>query len=247
MQDDLVVAEGAQLSEVGRFVDTFVAPSKTFTDILRSSSWWLPFVFMVLVGIVFTTAIDKKVGFDQIAQKQIEKNKFAADRINSLPPAERAEQYRKAAERTKIGTYCYSVIVLIFAAVISLLWWGTVNFAFGATTKYSQILAIWMYAALPKTIMALLAAVLLYAGVGTDNFDVQNPLGTNLGYYMSDAGAGLRTALSFFDLFGLWSLALAVLGVAIVARKTKMQAALVVVGWWLLGLLLSVGGAALTS
>ena len=32
------------LSQAERVVDTFIAPSKTFTDILRSSSWWLPWL-----------------------------------------------------------------------------------------------------------------------------------------------------------------------------------------------------------
>ena len=76
---------------------------------------------------------------------------------------------------------------------------------------------------------------------------MQNPLGTNPGYYMSDAGAGLRAALSFLDLFGLWSIFLAIIGIAIVARKSKGQAAIVVLSWWILGLLLTAGGAALTS
>jgi hypothetical protein len=248
MPEELVAAEGvAPLSQGARFVDTFVAPSKTFMDIRRSASWWVPFVFMILTGIVFTTAVDKKVGFDQIAQQQIEKNKFAADQINALPADQRAVQYHKAAQRTKVISYCFPVLILIFAAIISLLWWGTVNFAFGAKTKYSQIFAIWMYAALPKALMSLVVTIVLFAGVSTDNFDMQNPLGTNPGYYMADAGAGLKAALSFIDLFGLWSIVLAIIGISIVARKSKGQAAIVVLSWWVLGLLLSAGAAALTS
>ena len=42
-------AAGPGLSQMERVVDTFVAPKKTFTDILRSTSWWLPFLLMVLV------------------------------------------------------------------------------------------------------------------------------------------------------------------------------------------------------
>ncbi len=246
MQEEVAVA-GTGLSQGERLIDTLVAPSKTFTDILRSTSWWLPFVFMVLVGFIFSAAIDKKVGFDQIAQQQIEKNHFAADRINALPPDQRAAQYHAAAGRTRVTTYAYSIIILIFAAIVSLLWWATLNFGFVATTKYSQVFAVWMYAALPKSIMALLAAVLLFAGVGIDNFDIQNPLGTNPGYYIADSSAGLKAAMGFIDVFALWSLALAVIGTAIIARKKPSQTAIVVVGWWLFALLLSAGAAAAFS
>ena len=68
-----------------RVVDTFVAPSKTFMDIRRSASWWVPFMFIILAGMVFATAIDKKVGFDQIAQKQNRKE-LNLPLTRSIPP-----------------------------------------------------------------------------------------------------------------------------------------------------------------
>ena len=244
---DAVVPPVTGLSEGERLIDTFVSPGKTFTDIRRSASWWLPFVIMVLCGFLFTYAVDKKVGFDAIAQHQIEKNKFAADRINGLPPEQRAAQYQAAAKRTRMFTYMAPVFILVFALIVSLLWWLTTNFALGANTRFSQIFAIWMYSALPKVVMSLLAAVLLFAGVGVDTFDIQNPVGTNLGYYLSDASPALKAAGSFLDVFGLWSMALAVIGISIVANKTKGQAAVVVFGWWAIGLIISVAGAALMS
>ncbi len=63
MSDGAVVGgQGAGLSEVERVVDTFVAPSKTFTDILRSTSWWLPFLLLVVVSFGTTVVVEKQVG-----------------------------------------------------------------------------------------------------------------------------------------------------------------------------------------
>jgi hypothetical protein len=45
------------LTPVQRVVDSFVAPSKTFADILRNSSWWLPYLLSALIGLVFAYAI----------------------------------------------------------------------------------------------------------------------------------------------------------------------------------------------
>lgn len=40
MNDEVVVADGPRgLGEMERVVDTFVAPTATFKDILRSASW----------------------------------------------------------------------------------------------------------------------------------------------------------------------------------------------------------------
>ena len=42
------------LSQVERVVDTFIEPSKTFADIKRNRSWWLPFLILILLGYVFS-------------------------------------------------------------------------------------------------------------------------------------------------------------------------------------------------
>ncbi len=247
MPDAVAAPEAQPLSEVARVVDTFVAPSKTFADIRRSASWWLPFLLTVIVSIFFTAAVGKQVGWETIARQNVEKNHFAADRINSLPKDQQAIAYENAAKQTKIFSYGFSILGLGFAALFALLWWASLNFGLGAKAKYSQILAVVFYAGLPKLLIYGLAAVLLFAGVGLDNFDMQNPIGTNIGYYLPATSPALRAAGSFFDIFGLWALALAVLGTAIVCQKKPSQTAIVVVGWWLLGLILITGVAALTA
>jgi hypothetical protein len=247
MPDAVAASQVQPLSEVARVVDTFVAPRKTFADIRRSASWWLPFVLMVIVSAFFTTAVGKQVGFETIARQQIEKNHFAADRINSLPRDQQAIAYQRAAQQTKVVSYCTPILLLIFAAIISLLWWASLNFGLGARAKYSQIFAVYMYAALPKILIYLLAAVLLFAGVGLDNFDMQNPVGTNLGYYIPVTSPALRVAGSFLDIFGLWGLVLAILGTAIVTEKKPSQTAIVIVGWWIVGLVLLTSIAAFTA
>lgn len=247
MQEVTAVSGTQPLSEVARVVDTFVAPSKTFADIRRSASWWLPFVLMCVVSFFFTAAVGKQVGFETIAHQQIEKNHFAADQINSLPRDQQAIAYQKAGQRTKVVSYFYPILIFVFAAIISLLWWASLNFGLGARAKYWQIFAVGMYAALPKILIFLLAAILLYAGVGQDNFDMQNPVGTNLGYFMSPDSPALRAAGSFLDIFGIWSLILAIFGTAIVTEKKPSQTAIVIVGWWIVGLILVTGAAAFTA
>lgn len=242
-----VASEQRPLSEVGRIVDTFVAPSKTFFDIRRSASWWLPFLLSVIVSVFFVTAAGKQIGWETMAQQNIAKNHFAADRLNSLPKDQQAIAYQNAAKQTKIVSYAFPLLILLFAAIISLLWWASLNFGLGAHAKYSQIFAIYFYAGLPKLLIYILAAVLLFAGVGLDNFDMQNPVGTNLGYYMPLTSPALRAAGGFIDIFGLWALFLAVIGTAIVTGKKYSQTAIVVVGWWVVGLILATAAAAFTA
>ena len=44
--------ETAPLSEGARIVNTFIAPSKTFTDLRRSASWWAPWILIAVFAIV---------------------------------------------------------------------------------------------------------------------------------------------------------------------------------------------------
>jgi len=237
---DAVVPAGEPLSQVERVVDVFIAPSKTFTDILRSTNWLLPFLIMVVFMVGAAFAIDKKVGFDAVAEQQIAKMPAQAERMEQLPPADRAVQMHARAVGTRYVTYVFFIFVLAIVAIEALVLWGSFNFGLGAQTKYGQVFAVIMFAGMPRLFVSSLTMILLYAGVGIDNFDLNNPVGTNIGYFIQDHPA-LKVAGSFFDVFGLWSLALLIIGMAIISRKSIGQAATVILGWWILVLLLSTG------
>lgn len=229
------------LSQVERVVDTFVAPSKTFADILRSTSWWLPFLLLVVVTMGSTYAIDQKIGFDRVAEQSITQSASASEQMAQLTPDQHAAAIHRIAVTQKYGSYAAALIILIFVAIIALLNWASLNFGMGAKTTFGQNFAVCMYAGLPKIFIGLLNIVFVYAGVNTENFDLNNPVGTNIGYYMTSSPHWVQTAGSFFDIFGLWTLALSVIGLAIIAKKSKGQAAIVAVGWWLIGLLILTG------
>jgi hypothetical protein len=235
------MAEVTGLSQVERVVDTFVAPSKTFTDILRSTSWWLPFLLYMLVSALFAYAIDQKIGYDAVAEQAIQQSQAAQDRMANLPADVRTKAIHQQAVVTKYISYAGGVIFLIFALIGALLNWATINFGFGARTTFGQNFALQMFASLPIMLKSLLSAGVVFAGVGTDNFNMQNPVGTNLGYYLADSAHWIRTAGTFFDLFGFWSMALSIIGLACISGKSKGQAAVVVVGWWLILLLVATG------
>ena len=238
---------GAGLSEVERVVDTFVAPSKTFTDILRSTTWWLPFLLMVIVTLGVTVTTDKQVGFARVAENQIHQSPKQEDQFNNLTPEQRAAQLRGMSVGYRYTSYASFVFILIFVAIASLLYWATFNFVLGAQTTYKQMFAVWMYASLPKLIIGLLTIATLIFGADAEAFDVRNPVGTNPAYYMPDASPVIKAILSFIDIISLWQLALLVIGTAIVAKVSRGKAAAVVVGWWLFGLVVSAGIALATS
>jgi hypothetical protein len=251
MSDEVVMGDGVveqkPLSEVERVVDAFVAPGKTFTDILRSTSWWLPFVLMSIVTLAVTYTIGRQVGWDTVYTNQLHLSPKQEEKVNDSPPEQRANIVRVGAAITKYVSYSSPVLILMFTALGALVLWGTFNFGLGAKTTYGQMFAVWSYAALPRLLSGLLTIVVLCFGSSPEGFNIKEPVGTNLAYYMPDAAGWLKAALGFLDLIGLWNLALLVIGTAVVAKVRVGSAAAVVVGWWLLMLLIAVGIAAATS
>jgi len=245
MSDEVVVGGG--LSQVERVVDTFIAPSKTFKDILRSTTWWLPFLLLVVTSLVTTVVVEKQVGWERVAENQIHQNPKQEERMAGLTDAQRSAQMRVAGVINRYISYGSFLLILIFVALFALIYWASFNFGLGARTTFGQMFAVCMYASLPRLLTLVLTIVTLLFGGSADAYDIRNPVGTNLAYYMPDAGPAVKAALSFFDVIGLWQLALLVIGMAIVAKVPKGKAAAVVVGWWLIGLIVSVGIAIVTS
>jgi hypothetical protein len=241
MADEVLVAERQGLSQIERVVDTFVAPTKTFTDILRSRSWWLPLLIYLVVSAGFAFAVDQKIGFDSVAEQAVQQSSIAQSQLDSLSPEMRSQAIHRQAVRTKYTSYVGGIFFLVFALFGALLNWATINFGFGAKTTFGQNFTLQMYSSLPLAIKSLISIVLVFAGVGTDNFNMRDPVGTNPGFYMTDAAAWVKTFLTFFDVFGLWALALAVIGLACISGKSKGSAAIVVVGWWFVFMIVITG------
>ena len=233
------------LTEVQRVVDTFTAPSKTFIDIRRKATFWGPLVIMILVAIGFSYGVQQKVGWERVFENNLHQTPSREEQFEKLPPEQQAPQKAIGVKITSIITYCYPVVILIFTAIFALLVWVTVNFGFAGTSKYGQIFAVNMYANLVLNLKFLLAIVALFAGLAPDSFLLQNPVGTNVGYYLStDAPKWLATLGQHLDLFEIWSVILTSIGVSIVANVSRGKAATAVVGWWLIFVLVGVGVAA---
>ena len=77
--------EPAPLSEGARLVNTFIAPSKTFTDLRRNANWWGPWLVISFFALLFIYSMDRQIGFDQISRNEIA-HSARADQFDKLSP-----------------------------------------------------------------------------------------------------------------------------------------------------------------
>lgn len=242
--DGAAVPQGRGLSQVERVVDTFVAPSKTFTDILRSASWWLPFLLMVVFSLSTTYTVDKKVGFDQVQATQIHNSPKQEEAMSQMTPEQRQQRLAIGVKITRGISYGVPFALVIGFGFYALILWACFNFLLGAQTTFWQVFATCFYAALPYLLLNVLTILTLSFGGSPETYDFKNPAGTNPAYYMAEAAPWLKALLVRIDVIQLWTLALTVFGMSIISKKTIAQAATVVGGIWLLVTVISVAAAA---
>lgn len=233
MPEELVTAEGgAQLSQGARVVDTFVAPSKTFADIRRSASWWLPCVIATIFTIIAVAVPIKKIGVDQMRDGMLKAMPKIQERIDNSPP-DAAAAIRKSFEGSiQRNIYTVPLTVIVGGFLTGLLFMATANFAFGGKSSYWQMVAVFWYSQLPFLLFGIMAIVLIFAGIGADTYNPMNPVGTNLGYYMQGSSSVLVALLTALDLFSIWVFALQVIGISKVAQISKGAAFGVAIIWW---------------
>jgi hypothetical protein len=238
------------LSQVQRVISTFTAPSKTFEDIKRGNkSWWLPFLILVLVSYVLFAAITFKVGWAQVAENVIHLNPKSEERMAQAPPAQR-EMSMKWTQYGMEGSFAASPIpILVAAAIISLVLWGTINFVFGGNAKFGSVFAVWMFAALPGIFKSLLGAIVLFAGASPESFNLNNFAPTNVGAFLSptETNAALYKIATAIDVTTIWYLVLFSIGIAIVAGVKRSSGYIAVFGWWAIIVLVGAGWAAAFS
>ncbi len=231
------------LSESERLVDTFIAPGKTFTDIQRNASWWVPFLIIAVVSLGFIFAIDKKIGWEQIMQNEIAKNPQAQERIDKLPPEQRDNILRTQMKISKVFAYANPVLVLVIYLIVAGVLLATFNFGFGAQLRYPTTMAIVTYASLPSIVSAVLGIVAVFAGVDPEAFNIRNPVATNPAYFMDPTKHKfLYGVVSSFDVITLWVIFLMAVGISSNSKVKKGAAFLAIFAWFLL---FKIGGAAL--
>src|ERR1700676_1857987 len=116
MSADAPSPETAPLSEGARIINTFIAPSKTFTDLRRNASWWGPWLLISIFSLLFIDAMGRQIGFDQISRNQVA-HSSRADQFEKLPPDQQARQIHLSSNIIRYLAYGSPVLILFYFLV----------------------------------------------------------------------------------------------------------------------------------
>ncbi len=235
--------EPAPLSEGERLIDVFVAPSKTFTDLRRNSSWWAPWLVISVFSIAFLLVVGKQIGYEQIARNQISQS-ARADQFDKLPAERQAKQIHVAAAVIQYIGYAFPLIVLISFAIIAGILIAAFNLGAGAAVRYGTAMAIVAYSSLPGIIHATLSMIVMFAGVDHEGFNLQTPIASTPAYFMSPSGNKFLYGMaSGLDIFMIWTIVLMGIGFAC-NSKVKRSTSIILIAVLYLIYKLAVSGIA---
>src|SRR5258706_7917383 len=117
------------LSQIERVTNIFTAPSKTFADLKRDSSWWLPFIILAIFSWTFVATVDRKIGFDQVVETTLANMSDSQKaRMEQAPPEQQQQQVRMMKASYKYVSYGFPIVLLIMMSIFAAVSMGGVHF-----------------------------------------------------------------------------------------------------------------------
>jgi hypothetical protein len=239
-------APSKDLSEFARLSGIIWEPGSTFRDIAARPRWWPPLVIVIALGLGFSYMFTQRGGWEHFFRQQMETN----SRMQQMPADQREQTL---AIQVKVGPYfAYGASLIglplftLAAAGLFLFWFRTL---LGAEISFKQIFAICCYSFIPLIFSYLMTGAVMLLKE-PDQFDLQNPILTNVGAFLDSASTPkwLYSLASSLDVFSLWVMALMATGLSAAARKISWTTSFMcVLGTWLVYVLIKTGGAAISG
>jgi hypothetical protein len=219
-------SEAAQpgLSEPQRIVNTFTAPSKTFADLRRNASWWVPWLIIAIFSLAVAFVVTKKLDFEQMIREQIA-NSSQAQAFEGLSKEQQDQRIAFAVKLGRALTYAAPIVVLVTGLITAAILMAAFNFIFEAEIPYTRSLAIVFYGLLPGIITAVLTVVVLMAGTNTEGANPRNLVATNPAYFMDyhSASKFLYGMAASLDVITIWTIILIGIGFKLNSAKPKLS------------------------
>lgn len=210
------------LSEPQRIIDTYIAPSKTFEDIRRNASWWVPWLLLSICSLIFGVVKFQKLDPRHLVQQRIEQSERSQRQLEQLSPEQRESSIAIQAKVMQIMFFAGPIGYLLGALLLAAILMAVFNFGFAAEIPFQRYLSISLYSFLPVVLSTLLTAITVI--LNPDNYNQFNPIATNPAYFIERADHKFLWGIAAgLDIFAIWIIVLAGLGIAANSTKGKLK------------------------
>ncbi len=240
--------EQPEMSEVATLANIYIEPGNTFRDLRAKPRFIMATALAIICGLALWFAIDQKVGMGEVFIEPMKKS--AQYESMSASQREGAMGFYRG---TLFKGILYGGVVfgtIIYVLVGGLIYWLLAN-AFGGTARFMHGVSVWTYSVFAPVVVATLANVLVLLLKSKDDIDTASL--QSGGFVRANPTAFidvthspvLNALLSPIDLFQIWGVILAVIGIRTVAKISNGSAWTIVLGLKLLGIIIGVAMAAI--
>lgn len=231
MTPETIVDTPASGNFFSRLIGVYFSPGETFKDIGNKPDFIWVILSLTLIGMLTGFLIYTKIDFTSIISPQIDQL-VESGRI----PKEQAPQM--LATQIKFAKIVGSIAAVLGNTIMALIIAGIFKLAslvLGKENTFPALLSVTLYTFLAIGIISsLLFATMLF--IKGDEFDIQNPVATNLAAFMSfmfDKDSLPKFIWSIArsaDIFVIWMIILLGIGYAAVSRRLKTSSAIATMG-----------------
>jgi hypothetical protein len=211
-------------------VQTFTAPVTGLTAAVARRSIVAPLLLATVVSLAFAAVLVPRADFDGPALEALDKKPDA----EQMSPHEREAELEQARKVRTVGTYGAALFEPALRALLAACFtWAAFRLAL-SRPPFAATLSVMSWATLPLALQLLLSlpALLRSRSIAPEHTPFLLP--SSLAALLPEtAPIPLRGLAGGLDLFSLWSVALAALGMAHVAQVSRRRATTIVVLVWL--------------
>ena len=242
--------EVAQMSEIATLGNIFLEPGRTFEDLRRQPRFIFGMLIMVVLITGFAFLFQQRMGEERYRRsfaEMIEKNPQAGQ----MSPEQKKGQIEMQVTISKYSAFIVPVVMFIVFFVGGLIYWLGGK-AMGGTMSYLHGLSVWVYSSFPITVVSILANILVLYLKSPDDIDIATSqrglVNANPSMFFDGKEMPvLTTLISTIDVFAIWGLILAAIGLRIVGKISSGSAWAIVLILSLVGVTFRVVGALLSG
>lgn len=194
----------------------------------RRCAWAL--ALLTAASLVFSALLVTRVDFAGAAEEALDK---VPAEVAKMTPHERVEKIESGRKVAVIGVYTGAALGPAFSVLAAALALWLAFKVVAGSPSFIAAFAVTAHASIPKALKQVLALPALWRSSSLSMADVDRIFPSSLAALVPDGMPSPKLALlSSVDLFSLWSVVLVALGMAYVAKVSRVRSAVVVAVLW---------------
>lgn len=242
--------EEPQMSEVATLGNVFIEPGRTFEDLRRKPRFILAFLIIAAISTAFLLVFQQKVGEDEM-RRFMRAQQEKSSQMQSASEEQKQQAVNIGMTFQKVVTYAFPLFIAVGFLIGGLLYWLGIK-AMGGSARFTHGLSVFVYSALPPGVVSGIANFIILVMKPAEEIDIASSqrglvrANPTLFFDGKDMPV-LTTLISAVDIFVIWGLVLAAIGLRKVGGISKGASWAVVLIIFLIGMTFRVIGAFLNG